>query len=291
MKKGFLNNCNVLSLVLLGFILVSCRKDIDVKLPEYKQKLVIEASIEPGEYAQVLLSESAAYFGEKDLSDPTQFFVKGAFATVTDGNVIDTLKELIPGTGYFYSGTKIKGVVGGNYTLKVIYKNKTYTAYTSILNPVKLDTLFFKGEKDSLGFCWATLSEPAGLGNAYRWFAKRMSKDQFFAAPFASAFDDKFVDGKTFDFAYERPPQPNQTQPNDDDENRGYYKVGDTVVVKFCTIGYNEYLFWRSYYTNKSSNGNPFSAPANLQNTIVGGDAIGAFTGYSPSFDTIVIKK
>src|SRR6202007_3227755 len=102
------------------------------------------------------------------------------------------------------------------------------------------------------------------LGNYYRWFSKRITRDKFYGAPFNSAFDDKFIDGKEFEFAYERPAQPNQQQADDDDEQRGLYMVGDTVIVKFCTIGRDEYQFWRSYYSNQTSNGNPFSAPTNI---------------------------
>jgi hypothetical protein len=277
-------------MVFVLIMISSCRKEINIKLPEYKQKLVVEASIETGQTAQVLLSTSAPYFGNVDLSDPTQFFVKGAFVTVSDGVLTDTLTELVPGTGYVYVGTKVFGQVGKSYALTIKVDDKIYTGSTSILNPVPLDSLFFKWEQDTLGYCWGHLTEPAGQGNYYRWFAKRYPTDQFFAAPFSSAFDDKFVDGKSFDFGYERPAQPNQQTANAEDEERGWYKVGDTIVVKFCTIGQSEYEFWRSYYSNKSSNGNPFAAPANIKSTITGSDVLGSFCGYGTSFDTLIVK-
>lgn len=272
-------------------VMMSCRKDIDIKLPEYKEKLVVEGSIETGEPATVLLSVTAPFFGGQDFSDPTKFFVKNAFVTVSDGFQIDTLKEVFQGLGYAYTGSKVLGYVGGNYELNIAYDGKTYKANTTIFSPVALDSIYFKAEKDTLGFMWGHLTEPSGEGNNYRWFAKRLHRDLFYAAPFSSAFDDKFIDGKSFEFSYERPPQPNQQQQYENEPDAGYYKTGDTVVVKFCTIGVNEYLFWRSYYTNKMSNGNPFSAPSNLKNTIQGGEAIGVFCGYSPSFDTLIIKK
>ena len=289
--KLFLYTSSKTWLLFVVVLITACRKEIKVNLPEYTQKLVVEASIETGQTAQVLLSFTAPYFGNADLSNPSQFFVKGAFVTVSDGVLVDTLKELLVSNFPIYIGTKVFGQVGKNYQLTMLINDKTYTANTVIRQPIALDSLFFKWEKDSLGFCWGHLSEPAGIGNCYRWFAKRKTIDAFFAAPFASAFEDKFVDGKSFDFAYERPAQPNGQQANDGDLSKGYYRVGDTIVVKFCTIGYNEYTFWRSYYSNKSSNSNPFSAPTNLQSTIVGGDVIGSFVGYSPSFDTLVVKK
>lgn len=278
--------------ILLSFILFSaCRKEIKVKLPEYTQKLVVEASIETDGYPLVLLSYSMPFFGDFDLSQPTNAFVKGAFVTVSDGTTTDTLVELDPNSGYIYVGTKLKGQQGKTYYLTIVDKGKTYTADTYIYPPVALDSIYFKGEKDSLGYLWGHLTEPGGLGNNYRWFAKRIPKDQFFAAPFASVFDDKFVDGKDFHFGYERGPQPNELQENNNDPDRGYYRRGDTVVVKFCTIGRKEYLFWNSYYLNKSSNGNPFSAPSNIMSTVGGEEALGGFFGYSPSFDTLVIPK
>ena len=279
-------------LMLLPLVFFSCRKVIKVKLPEYKQKVVIEASIETNGYASVLLSYSIPFFGDFDYSQPTKAFIKGAFVTVSDGTLTDTLKELDPNTGYYYFGTKVKGVQGKTYYLTVTVNGKSYTANTFIHPPVALDSLYFKGEKDTLGYIWAHLTEPAGLGNNYRWFAKRLNRgDMFYAAPFNSVFDDKFVDGKDFHFAYDRGPQPNAVQEYKDDPEENYFKRGDTVVVKFCTIGRKEYEFWYSYYLNKSSNGNPFSAPSNIVSTLPGDDVLGGFFGYSPSFDTLAIPK
>lgn len=279
----------------LVFILLvvfsACRKEIKVKLPEYEQKLVVEASIETDGYATVLLSYSVPFFENYDFTNPIQAFVKGAKVVVSDGVVYDTLVELDPGAGYIYVGTKLKGQTGKTYYLSIYDNGKTYSADTYIGSPVALDSIYFKGEKDSLGFMWAHLTEPAGPGNHYRWFAKRYPKDLFFAAPFASVFDDKFVDGKDFHFAFERGAQPNAIQENKDDPERGFYKRGDTVVVKFCTIGKKEFDFWNSYYLNKSSNGNPFSAPTNIKSFINGDPALGGFFGYSSSFDTLVIPK
>ncbi len=279
----------LLFLLLIPF--PACRKDIKVKLPEYQENLVVEAQIETGLPATVLLSHSVPFFGDFDYTHPENAFVKGAFVTVSDGTVIDTLVEQDPSKGYFYFGSKVIGQLGKTYYLTIVADGKTYTAETFLNPPVKLDSLYFKGEQDSLGFIWAHMHEPPGIGQNYRWFAKRLNKDLFYAAPFTSVFDDKFIDGKDFDFAYDRGHQPNELEENSNDPERGYYKRGDTVVVKFCTLGRKEYLFWFSYYLNKQSNGNPFSAPTNIQSTIVGQNVMGAFCGYSPSFDTLIIKK
>jgi len=64
------------------------------------------------------------------------------------------------------------------------------------------------------------------------------------------------------------------------------------VVVKFSRIGREEYEFWSTYYMNKSSNGNPFSAPSNVKSMFDDYEhAFGAFVGYAPAFDTLVIPE
>ena len=273
-------------------VLFSCTKSVKIKLPEYKQKLVIEASITTGESAFVFLSYSVPVFGEFDFTHPENAFVKGAVVTVSDGTLTETLTEADPNVGYFYYGSSVIGQTGKTYYLTINVNGKTYNADTYIHAPIALDSLFFKGEQDTLGYCWGHLTEPAGLGNNYRWFAKRLNRgDLVFAAPFNSVFDDKFVDGKAFSFGYDRGPQPNAVQADKDDPEQGWFKRGDTVAVKFCTIGRKEYNFWYSYYLNKSSNGNPFSAPSNIVSTLEGDDVIGGFFGYSPSYDTLVIPK
>ena len=271
-----------------------CRKDVVLKMPNYEQKVVVEASIETGSPATVFLSYSVPYFGEFDFTKPDSAFVKGAVVSITDGVKSETLTEADPAIGYFYYGLNLRGEVGKSYTLTVTLNGKSFSASTSIRQPVALDSLFFRGDtpKDSLGFIWQRFSEPAGAGNYYRWYAKRLGRDNFYAAPFNSVFDDKFVDGKQFEFGYDRGPQPNQLQQNREDPERGYYKRGDTVVVKFCHIGKREFDFWNTYYQNKLSNSNPFSSPANIASMFTDyREAFGAFVGYSPVFDTIVIPK
>lgn len=278
-------------------LLFSCRKDVTVDLPNYQQKVVIEGSIETGSPAVVFLSYSVPYFGDFDFKSPQNAFIKGAFVIVTDGTTIDTLQELDPSLGYLYVGTKLIGQQGKTYILKVTIGNGSFSTSSTILDPVALDSVYFDPRnktdiKDSLGFIGQKLKEPKGSGDCYRWLSKRLGRDQFYAAPFNSAFDDKFIDGQTFEFSYDRGRQPDPFIDSSTDPERGYYKRGDTVVVKFCKIGRREYDFWVTYYQNKVSNGNPFSAPSNVKSMFDDYQrCLGAFVAYSPSFDTIIIPS
>jgi hypothetical protein len=251
---------------------------------------VVEGVVEPGERPYVILTWTAPYFGNTAYSDYQQYFVKDAIVTVYDGTSTDTLKEVFPGQGLYYQALNMIGTTGKTYDLSVTANGKTYTATTSLLPPIPLDSLFFKPEVgDTLGFLWAHFKEPAGLGQQYRWYAQRVGKDSRFLAPFNSAFDDKFIDGKEFDFAYDRGKEPNSQNIEDSNIERGYFKKGDSVLVKFCSIGNKEYRYLRSYYLNLMSNGNPFASPSTLESNINGG-GIGLWCGYGASIKSVRLK-
>jgi len=285
----FIRN-DVSLLLLLLFLLTDCQQKIDVKIPDYVEKLVVEGKIEVGTNPQVYLSYTVPYFGNHT-TNISDFAVKGAFVTVTDGITIDTLKDATFGNGFYYVAAHMTGVEGRTYNLMIQVNGKVYTAQTSIYPQVKLDTLWFKVEKqDSLGYIYTHMHEPPQLGNWYRWQAKRIHKDSIFIAPLGSAFDDKFINGKSFDFAYDRGMLQNSTADDDNNAEKGYFKRGEKVVVKFNTIGEKEFLFFRSYDANIISNGNPFAAPTNLQSNIQGQNVIGVWCGYNPSLDTVLLK-
>jgi hypothetical protein len=277
-------------LIFVIYFFSSCQKEIDVKIPDYEQKLVVDGTIEPGEKPVVILTWTAPYFGNQNYSNFQQYFVENAEVIVSDGSASDTLYQPLPGVFPAYTSTNLIGQIGKTYTLTIIVNNQTYTAVTTILPAIPLDSLYFKPDlNDTLGFLWAHFKDPEVPGDFYRWFAKRINKDDRFLAPFGSATDDKFFNGKEFDFPNARGMEPNSQNPDDKSDERGYFKKGDSVMVKFCTIGEKEYRYFRSYYQNLSSNGNPFSAPSTLESNISNG-AIGLWCGYGTFFKGVRLQ-
>jgi hypothetical protein len=287
------NRAIVFLIVVLFIQITACEKEITVDLPLPKSKLVVEGHIEQGEYPYVYLSKNAPYFEATDLNTIQQYVVKNALITVSDGSVTDTLKELMPGFGYCYKATKLKGQIGKNYTLTIRAEGKLLTAVTSIIRPVKLDSVWFKITKsDSLGFIWAHLSEPKGMGNYYRLMTKRINNDvnNDFTTALNSVFDDRTTDGKSFDFVLSRGYRPNSEAVDYKNPERFYFKTGDLVVLKFCTIDENSYAFYKGYETEVANNGNPFANPVNIKTNISPSeDVLGAWTGYGVSLDTVLL--
>ncbi|MEO0312243.1 MAG: hypothetical protein RIQ89_1900 [Bacteroidota bacterium] len=271
----------------------ACERNITIDLPQGAPQLVVEGYIEAGRGPIVQLSKSSGFFDVLDSNATLSLAVKGAAVTVSDGITTVNLTEAVPGQGYLYidaTNTMI-GMPGKVYTLTVTAEGQTLTAVTKITEPVGLDSLWFKvdGTRDSLGFVWAKLTDPDTIGNSYRWFAQRLGKDESFVPAPNSVFEDVFINGKSFDFAYDRGPTANDSLANSEPvEEARFFKVGDTIVVKFCTIDQDHFRFWRSYINQNQSNGNPFAAPAPINHNVVGG--LGIWGGYTPFIDTVIAR-
>ncbi|HLG02033.1 MAG TPA: DUF4249 domain-containing protein [Bacteroidia bacterium] len=283
---------NILLIPAAFVLILSCQKEITVELPDPQKKIVVDGGVFAGELVEINLTWSTGYFDPVDSASLASYLITNALVTISDGISTDTMtlgfnpNKPIP---IVWRSTTITGQVGRSYVLNVLADGKSCSSVTTIPAPIPLDSVWFKVEpdQDSLGFAWAHLTDPAGTQNAYRWFAKRTS-DPDFLAPFGSAFDDRFIEGSSFDFAYNRPAPPNSTAPEDHNNQRYFYQIGDTIIVRFCTIGKAEADFFHTFEVEVSNNGNPFAAPGLIKTNVNGG--LGVFCGYSPSYDTIICQ-
>lgn len=288
-----INKWFLFSVVLL---LISCEKDITVDLPKPDSRIVVDGYVEEGEPIYIILTRSEPYFSPITQNSLVNSVEKGATVTVSDGITteelveIDTVVNGITLRGIYFTPL-MRGTFERKYTLNVhSTKGETVTASTYLSQPIPLDSIWFKVQDnhDTLGYVWAHLTDPDTLGNCYRWFAKRIGKDDDFIAPFGSSFEDKFINGQSFDFAYNRGSVDNSSAPDDNNEEEGFFKTGDTIVVKFCSVDRSVYEFWRDAETQVSNNGSPFASPSNIKGNVVGG--LGLFAGYSAAFDTLIAR-
>lgn len=308
-------------LLILTVSIVSCEKEVDIDLPEYQEKLVIEGNIEEGMPPIVFLSMSQDYFAETNQETFANSFVTDAVVTVSDGEneaeldllcsedlppefqaqlagmlgISEEVLQNVSICGFVgLSNPAIWGEIGKTYTLTVEHEGNTYTSVTSIVEPVKPDSVYFKLDngEEKYGFAYATITDPGGVLNAYRWQAKRINildgeeQDANFKTPFGSAFDDEFFDGLSFEFGYNRPVDSDE---DSDDPGYGYYEIGDTIVVKFNSLDYEAARVIIKVEAQAFTAGNPFAAPADVPTNIEGG-ALGFWVGMSNELDTIVAE-
>ena len=197
------------------------------------------------------------------------------------------------------------GQAGHRYDLDVTVGDATMTASTEILEAIPLDSAWFQitGTQDSLGTMYGRFTDPAMEENAYRWYAKRINlrpdwdplagevKDADFVAPLGSVFDDEFFNGLSFDFSAFRGVAAGSTAWDDDFGNSpeaGYFKLGDTVVVRMCSIEEEVFQSIRSYENLILSQGSPFAPPASMITNVEGG--FGLWAGYGISQDTVICE-
>ena len=273
----------------------ACEREIDIELPNAEDLLVVEGSIETGEFPKVLITRNRGFFNEFPTDLTTfinEFVVTDALVTVSDGTNSETLQFTIDPLNYpfvYYTGSIIKGEVGKNYTLTIVSGNKTLSSQTQISSAVPLDSTWFgldpfNNNEDSLGVSYGQIMDPDTLGNAYRLFAKKNSEISYF--PVAGAhFNDDFTNNQKVVFFNGQGTRPffasDTFVPRE-----FFYKLGDTILLKFCSIGRNEELFFNTLDAATNTNGNPFSSPVIVKSNIEGG--LGIWCGYSPAYDTII---
>lgn len=282
-------------LAVMAAALAGCEKEISIDLPETEQKVVIEGIVEQGQAPYVILTRSSAYFDPVDSATIANTIITDATVIVSDGVSTDTMvlaidPHLFP--PLYYRAPNMVGVTGRTYHLTVIADGQTLTASTTLLPPIPLDSVWFQLDpgSDSLGLAYGHLSDPPGIGNAYRWYAKRLNEDDTFYPAFGgSVFDDEYIEGKSLDGAFYRGMKPNSNAPEDHNEEFAYFKSGDTIIVKFCSIEHSAYRFYRTFETEVSNNGNPFASPTSIPTNIEGG-GLGLWSSCGAYYDTIIAQ-
>lgn len=295
--------------------LFSCSKEVKIDIPGYQNQLVVDGLIETGGHPIVILSQSANIYEESDLTAYLSRFVYDANLYVMHGNdtfslslytipelPIESQKKvaemlrldwnealLLPIK--VYSTNELVAQINQFYTLHIAHQGKSYQGTTYLPTPTPLDKLYWKPsqENNSYGYSWAKLIDPANQFDAYKWEVKRLNQfngetiDDIYKRGFGGFFSDKYFNGKTIVFSYENPLKRKDTTHLK--EFKRYYRLGDSVVVKFSKMDQNVYSFYDKKYAQLNSASSPFSTPINVPSNIPG--LLGVWAGFSPFYDTL----
>ncbi len=281
-------------------IFSSCEKNINFKLDEAPDLLVVDASIENGQPPLVILSKSFDYFSKISPALLAGTFVHNADVYVSNGTKTQKLKEYsIDSAGgntlFYYSidssmlANSFVGELNTKYDLKLVADNKEYHATTTIpALSKKIDSLWWEPAPFTADISKVVVivraTDPPGLGNYIRYYTKQNSGG--FLPGYQSVFDDQLIDGTTYDLRLD--PGIDRNDPTPFDSN--FFRHGDTVVLKLSNIDRTTYHFWLTMEFAYQSIGNPFASPNKVLGNIDNG-ALGAFCGYASDFKTLLIPQ
>lgn len=299
--------------LLCPILFSNCETIVNDELPQPVEKIIVEGSIENGQPPIVFLSKNFAFFGELNLEDYQNNFVQSAEVSVmVDGNQYD-LNEIcyadldplfqtfiLSSVGIenadslqtdfnfclyapfdpnnLFAPPTLIGEVGKNYDLSVLYEDKMLTAKTSIPKTVPLDSVYMVKhpveEQDTLYRLFCLLNDPDTLGNYYRYFTQQNELPVY--AGLGSVYDDLFINGSEFFFPLDRG-QPRSAE--FDINSYGYFTLGDTIRLRWCSIDKAHYDFWKTLEFSADANG-PFTSATEVIHNIKGEGGIGIWGGY-----------
>jgi hypothetical protein len=270
------NKFNTISAILaLLLVVVCCSENTSYDLA-YEPAIVVDGQIELNGYPKVFLTRNIPYYVQIDSADLQYLVLKQAKITVSDGHQSEILtlkfnkKEFPP---YYYQGNEIMGKAGKTYSLTIEYGEKTLTATTTIPAPVFLDTAWFQVNTpgDSLGKIHAILPDKAGEHNYYRTLTRIRNRQSEFYPTLISVFDDQYFDGLDYIFHLNKGPETYL----DINTADFFYKKGDTITLKICTLDKAHHAFWLSYQNEVSNGANPFASSFHkVESNITGGKGI-----------------
>ena len=302
-----MNKLFELVLLALCLLMFGCQQEIDMKLPEYQSKLVIEGSIETGSPAMVMLSKSIPYFSEINLETLMgDVFVSGdqarVFVTSETGETEELVWQFSPEAPYYtaFIGNTVIGKEQTHYTLTVEYDGQTYTAETYIPKTFDLDSIGFDQSSDLLDDTMASIrvlmSDDPNEVNYYAFFCKVHSPkltDRLWVCNMPVAFDDRTFNGLTFNYEVARYGYSvlmSDMLSEEDRENfrRMTFRPGDTVYVKHTQIDHHTYLYLLSAGTEAAFGSNPFTNPLPAVSNFDSDRVLGHWSGYAAKTDTLV---
>lgn len=297
-------------MLLVSFGLFGCQREIDLKLPDYQPKLVIEGTIENGGPAIVMLSRSIPYFSEVTLSTlMNEVLVTGTqarvFVTSETGETEELVWQINPDAPYYvaFMGSQVLGREETHYTLRVEYEGATYTAETYIPKTFDLDSIGFDQSAELLNDTMATIrmqiSDPADEENYYAFFCKvncPTLHDRLWISALPVAFDDRTFNGVTFNYELSRSGYSMMmlgmmSEADQQSFRRLTFRPGDTVYVKHTQIDHHTYKYLLSAGTEAAYGGNPFTNPLPAVSNFDSEEVLGHWSGFAAKIDTLVWEK
>lgn len=272
------------ALILLS-LLFSCEGGILYPEP---QQMVVEGWIEDGGHPVVILTSTIPVSQEfTSIDSVEQYVIRWGRVSVSDGEKTVVLSGKYD-KGYFppyiYTSTSIIGQAGKTYTVRADYRDYHATAVTTVPESVPIDRVYSVpvGNNDTLRTVHAVFRTSASQ-RYYKLFTRSGTDAQQYLSSSLGILDAATLGNPADVPVYRGMSVANQ------EEYDSHFRVGDTVVVKLCTLDEQSYRYWKEWGDAERFSGNPmFNAASNPRSNINGG--IGYWCGYGRSQKVIIVK-
>ncbi|MCU0438389.1 MAG: DUF4249 domain-containing protein [Raineya sp.] len=276
-----------LSLLLLNLLLVvmlvSCglERDIDLDLPKYDKKLVVECYLERGKPIRLLLTESQEFLSSSILPPD----VSNATVRITNGNKVYNIPyrpEVDSAFGKIYNYTSDEIIPiepQGEFLLEIRdSKGRKITGRTRFLEKLPVNEITWEFEdkdkeiKEDSAEALVLMRHPVSpSGDFYRFIINKKEKEDY---------------SNQLDFIYRGITATN----GEISIGTAYrFKNNDSLQILFFHIEKQFYNYIRSVEDARDAAGNPFAQPAPILSSVEGG--IGIFTTLQSDEKYIVVTK
>ena len=235
-------------LVLISWM-SSCKKVIKLDLNTASPQMVIEGNIDDQPGPCIVKIYKSVNFDQSN----TYPAVTGARVTIRDNSGdSEQLTENQPG---LYATTSMTGRPGQTYTLMVTSDGQSYTASSTMPDPVSIGKIYFQnslfGHNIYPGIIFV---DPANINNYYRLilFLNNVRQTDIHVT------DDRLSEGKTITYLLRLP----------DTDNK--LKTGDNVAVWLESVDKNVYEYFRTAGREGGQSASPANPTSNISNGALG---------------------
>jgi hypothetical protein len=271
--KNKLMQLNFIMTLSITSLLSGCNKEIQLDLPEYESKMVIEFYLENNQPLKCLLQESINY------TDTARFkLINNSLIVLSYEGVKDTLVNRLYIDSQFqkiynYFNPKILQLKpDADYEVYVKdSKGREMRGRTRLNSLVPIDTLVYNYNADNKASVGLVFNDNGSTKNYYRIVAFKDSSVLDEDDVWDIRFTDILFNGKQFSFY------------------TGYaFSPGDTITGRLYHLTEEHNNFAESVNDARASNSNPFGQPANIISNLTGG--IGIFTTVRYAEKKIIIR-
>ncbi len=270
----------------LVFLFIACQE----MSQETNGDIVVEGWIESGGYPVVMLSRTFVVSTGEETNDDPSIVLSLAKVEVSDGiqSVIltgDYDEQYFP--PFIYSTSKIRGVPGRTYYLRVEYEGQVITAETTIPEPASLEALEVSpcAHLDSIYQIVAHFEDNPETKDYYLFLTRIFNREnRFYPSTFGVIDDEALTERNNKHVVH-----PGIHMLTSDRHTYGLYFLDtDLVQIKFARIDETTYNIQKAYHEMVILNNNPlFASDVSLPTNIQGG--LGFWCGYAATKYNVVI--